>query len=317
MDSQTGKTFIDLSLLAQPGTGMARQLAKIEGTPTQFGGFLLPKAAVVASGACEYTAPSAEKLKQVFDLLRKSAAEGINRQQTDEAKAKVGREFVAAVLDVAEKTLASGKADGAASAVLDADRVQVVVGKYVADGGQLEKALKEVYEAIRQEQPAVEQFVKWDAEKVGDIRLHVISLPINPADANREKLEKVFGENVQIVVGFAPKGFYLATGKEPVAALKGAIEKSQQGKAKAQPMAISIDVGAIANFMATMGDSERERRQAAQLAKALQAAGEKDHVVVTVSSVERGLRLRLEAQEGLLKAAAQMRSQGRQPAAQE
>jgi hypothetical protein len=67
-------------------------------------------------------------------------------------------------------------------------------------------------------------------------------------------------------------------------------------------MRLTIAATPIAKFAAKAADLEDSvKMQAAGLAEALEKAGGKDHVTITATPIAKGIRVRLEVEEGLLK----------------
>ena len=71
-------------------------------------------------------------------------------------------------------------------------------------------------------------------------------------------------------------------------------------------MQIRLAVAPIAKFVAEVGDDPQVKSDAAMLAAIVAKAGSKDHVTVTAQPIAQGVRVRLEVEEGLLKAIGSM-----------
>jgi hypothetical protein len=112
---------------------------------------------------------------------------------------------------------------------------------------------------------------------------------------------------LEIVLGIADDKVMLAAGRDAAAKLKKAIDRSKASAGtEVPPFQVSLAVKAIAKFFAATGDNEQAKAQAGMLAAALEQAGEKDHVQITATPISRGVRVRLELEEGLLKAICSM-----------
>ena len=72
------------------------------------------------------------------------------------------------------------------------------------------------------------------------------------------------------------------------------------------PLRSKLALGKIAKFVAAVADNDMVKMQAAVLAGVVSRAGDKDHVIITASPIPQGVRVRLELEEGLLKALASM-----------
>jgi hypothetical protein len=70
-------------------------------------------------------------------------------------------------------------------------------------------------------------------------------------------------------------------------------------------------VGALADFMAKVGEGQ-DQAQAAAAAAILESAAGSDHVNIVASAVERGVRFRLEFEQGILEAVGKAARQNRE-----
>ena len=55
--------------------------------------------------------------------------------------------------------------------------------------------------------------IKLDADKVGDVKLHTVTIPFGPETKDREKVVRMFGEELHIVVGVGTDSGYIAAGR--------------------------------------------------------------------------------------------------------
>jgi len=118
-----------------------------------------------------------------------------------------------------------------------------------------------------------------------------------------EKLAALVGQTMDVVVGISDDSLYLAAGRDAAKTLKQAIDASKAGAGKAlPPMQLSLAAGAIAQFVAAIGD-EDVKPGAEMVAKMLEGSAGKDHVKLTATQIPNGAQVRLEVEEGLLKLA--------------
>ena len=71
------------------------------------------------------------------------------------------------------------------------------------------------------------ELIKFDAEKYDGVNFHVAKIPVPDP-----KAAEVFGESVQVVVGIGPSRLYIGVGKDPVDAIKKAIDASKASPAR-------------------------------------------------------------------------------------
>ena len=109
----------------------------------------------------------------------------------------------------------------------------------------------------------------------------------------------MFGDQLDLVVGFGKEAVYLAAGSEALQTLKQAIAQSEPPVVPAAPFEISLAVKPVADFVAAMGKGD-DQATARQIAEVLKTAPGQADVRLTTLVRRHGLTLRLEAQEGLL-----------------
>jgi hypothetical protein len=210
-----------------------------------------------------------------------------------------------------QDTITNGRIDKGFSAVLKPDALTVVAGGAVVNNGRLEEMAKLVVEAVKKNHPDmaanVDNWVKLGADKYAGVVLHTVSIPI-PADAkDREKLVSLIGETLEVVIGTSDDSVYIAAGRNPMEALKKAIEQSVAAASKSvPPLEITVSLAKVADFIAVVGEP-RERPQAKKFAEALKQSPSQDHAILRAQPIENGVQYHIELEPGVLKAAAQMR----------
>ena len=130
----------------------------------------------------------------------------------------------------------------------------------------------------------------------------------------------MFGDNLDVAVGLGPESVYVAVGKDNIAAVSKAIDASAADRSKTvPPFAGSVSLGQIITVAADAKEEGHEKATLQAIAEELNGSAKgQDHVSITGSVIPNGLRYRLEAQEGVLKAvgvAAKMKAQARRAAA--
>lgn len=227
LDRSAEKTFLDVSVTAKPGTETAAEMALAAKATSCLGGFHLPGAAMSTVWAGTISAAKQEIAASLIDAVQGKALAEIAKK-TPEDKLAAAKEVVADVSRLLQKIVKGGHVDGAASVLVNPKAATAVVGGYVADGALLDKILHTIAKSAIDDHPEIQQFVKLDAEKSGEVNFHEISIPI-PLDANdREKVVQLVGENLDIIIGVGKEKAYLAVGRNAKSTLKKAIERSDQ-----------------------------------------------------------------------------------------
>jgi len=294
VDSAGRRTFLDISITAVPGTDLARRLELVKDSPTRFAGFRLPDAAVTLSSAGTLPKESVEQLVALVGVARQQAMEGIDNDASlpDDAARDAAKGVVNRLMDLIQSTVEEGKVDFGASLVLEPGSFTFVSGTTVADGAEAARLLARVVDLAKNEPDFPD--VKLNAARHGDVNLHTISIPVPEDDADARRL---LGERFEIVLGTAPKSFYVAIGKEPMEMLKGAIDKSAQASdPTASPLHLEVALTPILKFAQSVQDNP----MLGLAVTAIERSGGKDRVAITSEAIENGARTRIEVEEGIL-----------------
>jgi hypothetical protein len=298
IDPAAKSTHFDIELTAQPGTKLAEQFGAITPGKTNFAGLLAPKAAVTANWTRTLADSEVAEFKTALALMRKSLLKGVQDKGLTESQAKLAADVLGDLVDVAEKTVESKKTDSGLMVILDADAATLVAGVAVSDGAKLEKAVKRLVDSVQQEDAELAKSIKLNAETHEGVRFHSFTVPTPD-----QKLATLVGDTLEVVVGIGDDRVLIAAGRDAAGKLKQAIDQSKGAAGKeVPPLGISLAATPIVKFIAQVDEDESVVAAADKLTEALKKAGDKDHVLITVQPVAQGFRLRLEIEEGLLKA---------------
>jgi hypothetical protein len=84
--------------------------------------------------------------------------------------------------------------------------------------------------------------------------------------------------------------------------LKQVIDGSKAAAGKeVPPMRLTVAATPIAKFAAKAAEEDSVKAMAAMVVGVLEKAGGKDHVTITATPIAKGIRVRLEVEQGLLK----------------
>jgi hypothetical protein len=303
LNHKVGDVHLDLSATVLPGSDAARTLADMAQAKSNLAGFLVPGAAVVGNWLSQVPTQDVAALAEAIQAVRPRIMEGIEKKAQSPEAAKEQKELAGNVLDVVQKTVASGRTDAAMSLVLGPEAVTLVAGAYVADGPTLEKTFEALAEMARAQHPdAVNRMLKMNAGQCRGVNLHTVSIPIPPNARNREETVKLVGQTLEVVVGVGKESVCVAAGRDAMKALRQAIERSAEGAENVTPAKLSLAADPIAKFIAAVGRPARQREAAAKVVAALEKMPSgKDHVNLEVNSIERGVQLRLEIEPDVVK----------------
>ena len=210
-DLGTGDLFVELSLVAVPGSPLEKLIAGRTATTNQFGGLLTADTVVGFRGS----------LPLFAEEVRNSATEGLEllRKQAANEAPPFGKNFLDEILQGAIRTVKTGNVD-VAGALRGPDNS----GKYTAvgaisfeDPSAIEKELKTLIDTIAP--PGEKELFTWEAAKVDGVNIHTFNLA-KSRGALTPELQGVFGPETVLAFAFAPKAIVLAMGPGAVAAVK-------------------------------------------------------------------------------------------------
>ncbi len=139
--------------------------------------------------------------------------------------------------------------------------------------------------------------VKVSTETYKGTSLYTLSLP-TPAP----ELIPLMGKTLEVAVGIAGDKLLVAAGRDAAQNLKKALDQLSTVPAKeGPPLRIRLAFPAIAKVVALSSKNRQIAAVAAMLAGFGGNVGSKNHVSFTVTPIARGVRARLEVEEGLLK----------------
>ena len=293
IDAQEKQIFLEGSATAKAGTELAGKMALLADAKSAFTGFLIPEAAATFNFSQKMAADDVEQMLGMLKVAREQALKQIDNEAKlpDQNARTAAKDIVGALLDIVRDTVQKGKIDGGAALVLDEDEVQFVAGGLVADGTKLESTLKKIVELAKNEPDF--PGIKFNADSHKGVSFHTIKVPIDDKDA-----AKIFGEELEIVIGTGKSSVFVGVGDDTITLLKEVIDNSiANGNKAVPPMQFSLSIRPILKFAASVENNP----QIAALAAAAEAVEGNDHITVTAKPIERGLSYRLEIEEGILK----------------
>ncbi|RIK74154.1 MAG: hypothetical protein DCC67_16940 [Planctomycetota bacterium] len=303
IDAENEKALLDFAYTAQPGTKLAEDIAANSKVTTDFAGFVQPDAAATLSFASKMTGADAAQLDAMVESLRTQMTAAIDDEEqikSDEAKEQIkaaANDFI----DALKATLEAGVMDGGASLRVTPESLTFVAGGFIADPAKVESGLKKIAEAAKQEDAKGEvPEIKWNASKHKDVAFHTLQAPVEEDD---EEARQLFGETVDMVVGIGEKAVYFAAGRNAVDAVKQAIDASAAAPDKPiPPMELTVAISQFINAAKAFAD-EDDKPQLERISEMLaNEASEKDHVRLSGEAIDNGIRMRIEAEEGVLRA---------------
>jgi hypothetical protein len=301
IDSRGNRVYVDVQYTALPDTKLAEQLAVNRDTTTNYAGFLQPGAAITFIAAPKLAGVQSGQIEQLINNLRFQVDQAIetevelkNPESRDKMKAAIG-DF----LDALRASLDSGQLDIGAVLHVSPDAVTLVAGGAAADPTKVEAGLKKLSEVAAREGLEMPE-IKWNAENYNGIQFHVMEHPTKKDNAVQQRL---LGETVPIAVGIGRDSAYFAFGKNWLETVKKVIDDSAAEPGKAvPPMDLTVSLTPILQTAAAVspGAQQAQLEAVAQMLSG-DAAG-RDHVRMFAQPIDNGMRIRFEAEDGVLKA---------------
>jgi hypothetical protein len=314
IDSKQQRAFLDIAYTGVAGSKLAKDLAQAADAKTNFAGFIQPSAAMTFSTASPVTESNTAQVDQMIDAVSEQLKSQINDDENMSDTAKNNAKgAVEDFLAAAKATLKSGTIDGAAALNLSADSLTFVAGGHVAEPQKIESGLKKLLDVAKEKNPDKMPEVSWNSEKVGEVSFSKFSHNV-PED--KEDARKLLGDKLEMYLGIGKDTVYFAAGKDALAAVKKAIDASKQTPNKPISQGeLTFALEQIMTAAKTFAD-ENDKAQIEAISQVLSQSSGKDHVRIVAQPIENGVRMRIEAEEGVLKAVGMAAMQQQMRAAQ-
>lgn len=300
LDGDNQKALVDVTASAVEGTPTAARFARVARSKSQFAGCRVPEATLSGSWVGDLGAPKPEELQVLVDTMRDRWFMEIDKKHPA-GEARVAKELSAGMLKVIQDSMAAGRIEGGITLFAQPESATLVEAGYVSSGDDLERALGKIVDAVRQKHPEdVARVLTENSGECRGVRFHTLSFPI-PEDAkDREKAVRLVGENLEVVVGIGQRAAYLSMGRNATESLEQMIERSAAaGDSEISPVELSVALAQYAQLVADVG-KEQDRAKAAKVVDLLKGSAEEDRCTMTVDSVEGGVKLSFELEEGAL-----------------
>jgi len=301
IDQQARTLYLEALVTAKPGTALAQAFAQAGVPKTNFAGFRDPAAVVSAVWAGTLSANDVANATTLLQAIHTKMLQDLKQGPRAAEFLQKRQQALQALFDVALATVKAGRVDGGLAVYYTANKLTAAAGSFVADGPGLDAGLKQLFEIAKSERPEVQQHVKLDVGQHQGIQFHMATPPLPPGGEEREKAVALVGQNPEVVVGTGPQSAYAALGCETLDTLKRLIDRSASAGAKTvPPLEVSIALGPLMALGAQTGEPS-QRMLVELMATLLEQTGGKDHVTLTATQAERGVRVRLDVEEGILK----------------
>lgn len=252
IDSAAKKVHLDTLFTAKEGSEFASQIKATETIKSAFSGFLGEGRAMTMNIASPMAEKDIERTQMMLKVAKAGVAKSIDEESdlpSDEARdaaKKLADKFFAIFND----TVAMGKLDSGATIMLEGKTANIVAGIAVSDGAKLAEALKELAGFAKED--ANFPKITFDASKHKDVTFHTAKLP-SPPD---EKAKKIFGEEIELVIGTGPKSAWVCIGQGAGDQLKKLIDACAISSSSSEaPNQFNLFAGPILKFADAVEES--------------------------------------------------------------
>jgi hypothetical protein len=317
VDDSKKNSQLEFTYTVVPDGTLAKQFAAYKEPQTNFAGFRQPDAAATFELVAKADPQAIQKDLAQFEALINGARAKFDKSvdeqggDLDDAKRDAIKAAAGEWFDALEATLKSGQFDGAASLNVTPDSLTWVGGALVLDPSKVEAGLKKLDEQFKSSSKFAG--VQWNADNHEGINFHTMSIPLPPS---AEGPAKLLGDRADVTVGIGPQAVYLGVGQDNMQALKQAIDTSKAEPNKTTPpFEVTVAIAPLLEVAAQAEDGpERAKLQAAADMLRKTSPG-RDHIRVVGQMIPNGLRYRIEAEDGAMKAILMKAIEAKQKAA--
>jgi hypothetical protein len=297
ISGQEQKVYLDINMLALPGSALAQELAAGANATTNFAGFTQADAAASLSFAANVEGVQAAHLEQMVNQVRGQLSASIDAEAKPEQREAI-RTALGEFLDAIQATVKAGKIDGGAVVLAAPGAISGVAGGLITEPAKIESGLKKLAEALAGSGADALPEIKWGAETHGDITFHTMQIPVPDA-----KAQSLFGEQLDIVVGLGGQSAYVAWGRNAAETLKKVIDANAAGATPTTPFRLTIAAGKIVDVLKSV--AEDDKKPVFEMVSGLLAsAGGKDHINIIGRPIDNGSQYRIEVEQGVIQAIA-------------
>jgi hypothetical protein len=294
LDRKVNGLLAELILIPRPGTPAAERYARWDQHANRPAGFLLPDATVKANWSCILSDSGVRLLTSLINKARQQMIAEVESglsagEQSEEEKA------VAGVFDGLKGLAAEHRFEGVMSVSLKPGSLKGVSAMRLPGADQKLKGLQAVLLKLWKSSDS-EVGVEEDSDRDGVVRLYK---PGTTVDAHTAPFQFVEGE-IAATVGVGKNHVYLAFGHDCTATLKKALAASRS-RPPVEACRIECEVSLASVVSALVRTARKDREMVSQLAKPLEEVPGKDHIRLTAGPVGRGMRVRVELEEGVLR----------------
>ena len=309
---ESRKAVAELTLEATPDSPHAEVLREMAAEPSHFSALLADPVPLSISISTMLDADGKQTMEELFKLGQTETGKALTQLDAGELGTPAGGQGVidgqgAVVVDSAseqlaqrlfeplKETAAAGHLDLFAQFRGDQQQKFVLLGGVGVNGAAgMESAFREIVERVLEKAPQRPPFdVAWGAAEAGDITLHRFT-----GTQIREQEQRLYGSEFALYVGFGRETVWLAVGgDQAVPELAAAIERARE-TVTPERASVSAPFRLVVTANTWIGINPNDPNN--DLAKAAFQPGD-DSLRIDVRPTEKGVRLRVELEEGFIR----------------
>lgn len=301
IDSAAKKVHLDTLFTAKEGSEFSDQIKAVASVRSAFLGFLGEGRAMTMNAASPFSAKDIERTKVMLKVARAGVDKSIDEDSdlpSDEARSaakKLADKFFAVFND----TIAAGKLDMGAAVLLEGKVANIVAGIGVADGAKLADALKELASFAKEDSKFPK--IAFDAEKYKDVTFHTAKLP----SPDEEGAKKIFGDEIEVVIGTGPKSAWVCIGKGATGQLKKLIDQCAASSSSEKPNQFNLFAGPILKFAGAVEEGNPVVKALAEKADSYKGS---DMITIRTTVNGRTTKSEISIHEGIFKIGGEART---------
>lgn len=294
IDKESKLLTARFALTALEGSEIAKRVAVISPDgDSEFTGFLNDNAALDASLRYQLHPDDVKLYVGLIDNLQDQVIGELDDdgELTDQELATV-RTASTDIAECLKATLAEELVDSGGMLMMNDDSFNFAAGSSFAETKKFEDAVKSLVDLAESKADGVLE-AKLDSGTYDDIALHTILISI-PDD--EEEARKMLGSQLKIIVGVSPDKVYVAAGKDPLATLTDAIERSKTPvKSDYGQLFYNFRVAPMLRFASGATGEAALANMASTLEK-----NETGRITIWSKPITNGIETNIEVQDGIL-----------------
>lgn len=296
IDKTARQATFDLLLIPKADSRLASQMSLLRRTRTRFAGLSLPDSPLTGHFALALDAAQVQRTGEELAAARPTILKLIDEADwltSDDDKQTV-QGLVGSLWDAIQGTVQTGAVDIALAAQGSQPPVNLVAAAHVGQGDALEQMLARLAD-LGKNDPRFAGF-QLDVARLRDVPVHAVLL----GDArNAPFVYKLLGESPRLLVACQKDTLWLAAGPQAQEALQRAMDRKESTVA---PVEITARLGTLTTLAANVVEPAELQTMLRALGFGL--AGGDDRLHLTLEAADQSVRLRITAQEGVLRAGA-------------